>query len=192
MRHIRAALAGAAVIGALSACTAQQAATTTTTAGTTAAAETSAAATSAGSSEDLSSGSITVSSAESAGSSEDTASSADSTAAPADSSTAAADDGTYADGSYTATGTYQSPAGQESVEVEVTLTDDVVTEVTVTPQASNPNSVQYQTMFAENVSSEVVGKSIDELAVSKVAGSSLTSGGFNAAIEQIKTEATQA
>ena len=36
---------------------------------------------------------------------------------------------------------------------------------------------------------EVVGKSIDEISVSRVAGSSLTSGGFNHAIETIKAEA---
>jgi hypothetical protein len=40
------------------------------------------------------------------------------------------------------------------------------------------------------VSGEVVGKSLDDIKVSKVAGSSLTSGGFNKAIEQIKTDAT--
>jgi hypothetical protein len=34
-----------------------------------------------------------------------------------------------------------------------------------------------------------VGKNIDELNVSKVAGSSLTSGGFNQAVEKIKQEA---
>ena len=65
----------------------------------------------------------------------------------------------------------------------------MVTAVSVTPNATNPNSVKYQTAFAENVSSEVVGVEIDDLSVSKVAGSSLTSGGFNHAIEQIKTEA---
>ena len=34
-----------------------------------------------------------------------------------------------------------------------------------------------------------VGVAIDDLNVSKVAGSSLTSGGFNDAVEQIKAEA---
>ena len=35
----------------------------------------------------------------------------------------------------------------------------------------------------------VVGQDIDEISVSRVAGSSLTSGGFNRAIEEIKAEA---
>ncbi len=38
------------------------------------------------------------------------------------------------------------------------------------------------------MASEVVGKDIDEIQVSRVAGSSLTSGGVNAAIETIKGE----
>ena len=35
----------------------------------------------------------------------------------------------------------------------------------------------------------MVGKKLDEIKVSKVAGSSLTSGGFNQAVEEIKTQA---
>jgi hypothetical protein len=44
-------------------------------------------------------------------------------------------------------------------------------------------------MFIGGIADEVVGKDIDEISVSRVAGSSLTSGGFNDAIEQIKAEA---
>ena len=35
----------------------------------------------------------------------------------------------------------------------------------------------------------IVGKDIDEVSLDKVAGSSLTSGGFNAAVESIKSDA---
>ena len=97
--------------------------------------------------------------------------------------------GAYTDGDYSATGDYQSPAGEESVGVSVTLEGDVVTAVTVEPMAENANSVRYQTAFAGGVADVVVGKSIDDLSVDKVAGSSLTSDGFNAAIEQIKDDA---
>ncbi len=97
--------------------------------------------------------------------------------------------GDYADGTYSADGSYQSPGGQESVSVSITLDDDVVTAVTVTPHATSGNSKQYQTQFASGIAAEVVGKDIDELDVSRVAGSSLTSGGFNDALEQIKADA---
>jgi uncharacterized protein with FMN-binding domain len=96
---------------------------------------------------------------------------------------------TYKDGTYEAEGSYQSPGGSESVGVSITLAGDVVTAVTVTPEAKSGNSKQYQTAFAGGISGEVVGKKIDDLKVSKVSGSSLTSGGFNQALETIKSEA---
>ena len=106
---------------------------------------------------------------------------------------ATADDattGTYTDGDYSADGEYQTPGGQESIEVELTLADGVVTAVTVTGEASGGNAERYQTEFENGIADEVVGQSIDELSVDTVAGSSLTSDGFNAAVEQIKSEAT--
>lgn len=97
--------------------------------------------------------------------------------------------GPYTDGEYSATGDYQSPAGPESIEVDVTLEGDIVTAVTVVGNATEGNAVRYQAQFAEGIAAEVVGVDIDELQVDKVAGSSLTSDGFNAAIEQIKADA---
>lgn len=97
----------------------------------------------------------------------------------------------YADGSYTATGSYTSPAGKESVEIELTLEDDIVTAVTVTPEATDPQAKSFQTKFASGIEAEVVGKDIDTLDVSRVAGSSLTSGGFTQAVDTIKAEALE-
>ncbi|TPW72773.1 FMN-binding protein [Schumannella sp. 10F1B-5-1] len=92
----------------------------------------------------------------------------------------------YKDGSYTATGEYQSPGGNESIEVTLTLADSKVTKAEVVPHASSGNAKQYQTQFSEGISGEVVGKSLDELSVTRVSGSSLTSRGFNDAVDQIK------
>ncbi|WP_029149466.1 FMN-binding protein [Microbacterium indicum] len=104
----------------------------------------------------------------------------------------ATSDSDYVDGTYTAGGTYQTPQSVESVTVTVTLEDDVVTSVEVSgdPQASE--SRQYQSQFIDGIADEVVGVDIDDLAVDRVAGSSLTSTGFNAAIEEIKQEAAAA
>ncbi len=97
---------------------------------------------------------------------------------------------TYTPGDYAAEGSYQTPGGQQSVEVEVTLAEDgTISAVTVTPQADGGNSEQFQTKFAGGIADEVVGTKIDDLDVSKVSGSSLTSSGFNAAIDEIKDEA---
>ena len=68
--------------------------------------------------------------------------------------------------------------------------DGVVTDVTVTPESENLTGQQYQSRFAGGIAGEVVGKQLDELKVSKVSGSSLTSGGFNDAVETIKADAT--
>ncbi|MGP0222868.1 MULTISPECIES: FMN-binding protein [unclassified Paenarthrobacter] len=96
---------------------------------------------------------------------------------------------TYKDGTYSADGTYTSPNGQETVGVELTLAGDTVSAVNITVHPSNPNTKKFQGEFASGIAGQVVGKNIDELNVSKVAGSSLTSGGFNDAVQQIKSQA---
>jgi uncharacterized protein with FMN-binding domain len=139
------------------------------------------------------------SSATTTGSDDTTTPSTSATSTPSASSSAAATDdsasgssdsaSTYTDGTYEATGTYTSPNGKEEIDVSLTLAGDVITAVTVTPEATNPNSVNYQNQFADGIAAVVVGKDIDEIDVSRVAGSSLTSGGFNEAVETIKSEA---
>jgi uncharacterized protein with FMN-binding domain len=98
-------------------------------------------------------------------------------------------DESYADGTYTADGSYQAPSGTESITVELTLADDVVTDITVTPQATDPTAKGMQANFAGGIADQVVGQDIDQLNVTRVSGSSLTSGGFKIAIEAIKEDA---
>lgn len=97
--------------------------------------------------------------------------------------------GEYKNGTYEATGTYSTPGGRESVNLSVTITDGVITATEIDGSASSGDSLQYQTRFINNYESLVVGKSVDEVSLSRVAGSSLTSSGFNNALEQIKTDA---
>ena len=104
-------------------------------------------------------------------------------------STTAAGGTEYKDGTYSADGTYVSPNGTETVGVQLTLAAGTVTDVQITQHPSNPNTRKFQGEFAGGIAAQVVGRNIDELNVSKVAGSSLTSGGFNKALEQIKSEA---
>ncbi len=98
--------------------------------------------------------------------------------------------GTFTDGSYTASGSYSSPGGEESIGVEVTVADGVVTEVTVTPEAENGNAARFQEEFASGIADVVVGQELAGLSVDKVSGSSLTGEGFNAALDQIRADAT--
>ncbi len=97
--------------------------------------------------------------------------------------------GEYKDGTYSATGNYVSPAGQEEVEVELTLADGVIEDVTFTGKATNEKSVFMQGVFSDNYKALVQGKNIDEVQLDKVSGSSLTPKGFMDALDKIKTEA---
>ena len=106
-----------------------------------------------------------------------------------DTSTGSASSGEYSDGTYTADGSYQTPETVEEITVTLTIADGVVSEVEVTGDPQARESEQYQGQFIEGISDEVVGKSLDEIDVSKVAGSSLTSGGFNKAVDAIKEQA---
>jgi uncharacterized protein with FMN-binding domain len=97
----------------------------------------------------------------------------------------------YADGSYQANGSYTSPNGSENIIVAVTLEDDIVTEVEVTTNPNNATTEFYQSAFAEGIAAEAVGVDIDLLDVTRVSGSSLTSGGFREAIASIKADALE-
>ena len=107
---------------------------------------------------------------------------------------AAAITGPYTDGDYEATADYQSPNGTETIDVAVTLKGDVIQEVTVTGKSVDPSPevLRFQGEFEAGIESVVKGKNIDELDVHRVGGSSLTSSGFNEAIEQIKIKAKAA
>jgi uncharacterized protein with FMN-binding domain len=96
---------------------------------------------------------------------------------------------TYADGTYTAEGSYATPESVETIVVTVTLENDIITAVDVTGDPQKRESEEYQGRFIGGIADVVVGQDIDQISVSRVAGSSLTSGGFNQAIDTIKSEA---
>lgn len=100
-----------------------------------------------------------------------------------------AKESTYKDGSYEVVGMYTSPGGEEELGVELTLVNNIITDSEVTVKATRPISVKMQNDFAQHYKTLVVGKSIDEVALTKVSGSSLTPKGFNDALEKVKVEA---
>ena len=95
----------------------------------------------------------------------------------------------YKDGTYGATGSYSSPGGRESIELTVTIAGGVITSTSLVENATSGEARGYQDDFANGYKSLVVGKNVDEVSLSRVAGSSLTSNGFNAALDQIKSDA---
>lgn len=109
---------------------------------------------------------------------------------PSASSDKPASNVSYKDGDYTGKGSYPNPGGTSSLTVSLTLKDNTISALEVQPGASSETSAQYQQQFIGGIKGEVVGKKIDSLDVSKVSGSSLTSQGFNQAIDQIKADAS--
>lgn len=95
----------------------------------------------------------------------------------------------YENGTYTATGNYQSPAQTEEIEVTLTVTDGVVTDAVFTGKATHPTSKLMQGKFSEGFEEAVVGKNINDLTLTVVNGSSLTPKGFMDALTKIKSQA---
>jgi uncharacterized protein with FMN-binding domain len=95
----------------------------------------------------------------------------------------------FKDGTYSATGSYDSPGGTETIDVTVTLANNVITSVAATPRANVQEAAEYQQAFISGYQPLVVGKKITDVSLTRVAGSSLTSIGFNDAISQIESKA---
>lgn len=95
----------------------------------------------------------------------------------------------YIDGTYTTTESYQTPGGTENITVSITLAADKVTASSVTPNATNRDSKEYQADFVGGYKQFVTSKDIDTITLSRVSGSSLTSSGFNKALAAIKAQA---
>lgn len=93
------------------------------------------------------------------------------------------------DGTYSATGEYATPGGRESINVSVTLKGGVVSDSTAKGSASDGRAARYQRDFEANYQSSVVGKRLEDISLSRVSGSSLTSQGFNDALDQIADQA---
>ncbi len=97
----------------------------------------------------------------------------------------------YKDGLYTEPGTYVSPGGTEHISVTLTLASNVVTAMKVITVKADPTATGYEQMFEGGISAATVGKNINTLDIGVVAGSSLTSMGFNRALAAIKADASR-
>lgn len=95
----------------------------------------------------------------------------------------------YKNGSYMAKGSYFSPGGKEYVTVSIDISNNKIAQANVTSGANDPTAVSYQTLFIGNFKQYIIGKRIDSIKLRNVAGSSLTSQGFNKALTQIEAMA---
>jgi uncharacterized protein with FMN-binding domain len=95
----------------------------------------------------------------------------------------------YKDGAYTASSSYYVPHGSESIQVNLTVSNGVVTAASITNSESDPTSATYQEDFAATYKSQVVGQKIAGLQLGSIAGASDTTQGFNDALSQIAAKA---
>lgn len=112
-----------------------------------------------------------------------------STSGTSDTGSTASSNDQYKDGTYTAEGSYLTPGGREAIDVKVTLAGGVISGAEVTQKAISREARTYQAAFTSGYKAQVVGKKIDDVSLSRVSGSSLTPGGFNSALDTIKSQA---
>jgi uncharacterized protein with FMN-binding domain len=96
----------------------------------------------------------------------------------------------YKDGTYTATASYYVPHGQNNISVTIVIKEGVVSSVTPTHDYQDHESQMYVSSFDDYISGKVVGKNISTLtSLSRVGGASLTTEGFDQAIQTIAAQA---
>ena len=95
----------------------------------------------------------------------------------------------YTSGTYSATGDFRTPGGTQHLSVTLKVKKNKVSSVAVSGVNMDGTSLRYERQFAGKIKKAVVGKKLSTLKVSRVAGASLTSGGFNSAVKAIRTQA---
>jgi cytoskeletal protein RodZ len=91
---------------------------------------------------------------------------------------------------YSAEATYQTPdRAPHNIAVTLNIKDGVVIDANVVyEEGVIEKQTGYQKRFEGVYKAEVIGKSISEIALSRVGGASLTSQAFNEAVAKIKAE----
>lgn len=95
----------------------------------------------------------------------------------------------FKDGTYSATADYYTPEDTDSIKVTLAVKDGVVSTVSATTTTSSRESRQYDSAFLDAYKSYVVGKSLSGLNLNRVSGASLTTEGFNNALDTIRQQA---
>ena len=91
---------------------------------------------------------------------------------------------------YEAEGNYTAPSGAEVVDVKISMSGNLVSDVIITSPTKNPLSQKFQGLFREGIKTMIIGKPLSDFAhVDRVNGSSLTGIGFNEALDKIKAKA---
>ena len=95
----------------------------------------------------------------------------------------------YKNGEHSTRVTYFTPMRTEYLlDISLTLTNDIVTDADIAYSQGaevDPNAQKFEAAYK----SQIIGKDIDSLNLSRVGGASLTTGAFNEALVAIKADA---
>ena len=100
----------------------------------------------------------------------------------------------YTDGTYTASESYgpvDDLVEEDSIDVTVTLSGGVITDMNVTGHPLTSVSRDYMKGFVAQIEGAVTGRSLADAHVTALAGASKTSKAFNRAIDAIASQARQ-
>ncbi len=111
------------------------------------------------------------------------------TSSNANASATAANTSGYKDGTYSASGNYSVPRGNNSIQVSLTVKNGVVSSVKTSHNYNDRESGMYIDSFDSRIESAVVGKSLGDISLSRVGGASLTTYGFEDALSTIANQA---
>lgn len=90
------------------------------------------------------------------------------------------------DGTYSNAITYASPGGQDSTNITVTISNGVISDVTLSPIKAGEVSTNYINNYDRNIKPLVIGKKISEIKLpANVAGSSLTNEAFKSYLQKL-------
>lgn len=95
----------------------------------------------------------------------------------------------FRDGEYVARGSFGTPDGPKSISIKVSLRQNLVRNATVLSGNEASSAKPYTTLFRNGFKPYVVGKDIAGLKLAKISGASLTTKGFNRAIQDIRAQA---
>jgi uncharacterized protein with FMN-binding domain len=98
---------------------------------------------------------------------------------------------TFADGSHQGSVTYSVP-GNHTTNLNITLTlqgDTVTASEVVFSGNRDHESIGYENRFTKSYQSQVVGKKLSEIKLSRVSGASLTTNAFNSAVAKVQSTA---
>lgn len=95
----------------------------------------------------------------------------------------------YADGNYDASSRYSTPGGTDTMDISVTLQNGSVIAVGASTSPQDAESKEYDNNFLDEFKTFVIGKNIEDVQLSRIAGASLTTGGFMDALESVADQA---